>query len=323
MGKGKGKVRAHHDEAAVNEAVNEARADEPEAPSIASRVAASASGLTRSVFRHSNGSELNSSVADSLANTGKGQSSSAGHGSAWAESSRAQQQTTPQTTSSIAFKAGPSEEHIKQSENEFSSFLDGIDTFSPSQNLENGYSAGLNDGFRETWPRSQITRDGTQPRPVMHRTVAEQENHDGEEVLSILSAPGGINTPLEAPREDDEDYDWGLTQEQISQLRAMTKDILPPPETHIAISPDHPLNLVPQVEETTFIHGQSQTSVEAWREQWQDVLTRYTDEVWGGLLPLVREARKEVEGFQSGESPTMQPKALRRLEAILGHLRQY
>jgi hypothetical protein len=323
MGKDKGKVRAHHDEA-VNEAVNEAQPDGPEDPSIASRVAASASGLTRSVFRHSNGSELNNSVAGSLASTGKGQSSSAGGGSAWAESSRVPQHTTPQTSSSNAFKAGQSEEeHIKQSENDFSSFLDGIDSFSPSQNLANGYPEGLNGGFGEAWTRSQVTRDGTQPRPVMHRTVAEQENHDGEEVLSILSASGGINTPFEAPQEDDEDYDWGLTQEQISHLRAMTKDILPPPEAHIAISPDHPLNLVPQLEETTFIHGQSQASIEAWQEQWQDVLTRYTDEVWGGLLPLVKEARKEVEGLQSGESPTMQPKALRRLGAILGHLRHY
>jgi len=30
----------------------------------------------------------------------------------------------------------------------------------------------------------------------------------------------------------------------------------------------------------------------------EGVLTRYTDEVWGGLLPLVKQARQEIEKWE-------------------------
>jgi len=51
-------------------------------------------------------------------------------------------------------------------------------------------------------------------------------------------------------------------------------------------------------------------------------LTRYTDEVWGGLLPLVRQARQEMEEMGNEGSVKEKPTALRRLEAILGHLQK-
>jgi hypothetical protein len=333
MSDDKGKGRAYHDKDA-----NGTRPDEPppQDPSLVSRVAGSASGLARSAFARPSGNELSESTAAALANAGKGQSSSTGPGgsSAWTESSRASQQPIYQASASNAFRAGHSEEHARQAENEFSSFLDGIDPFTPSQNLGDIHSGGLGGGFGEVWARSQRTGDAISSRPVGYRTVAEQESHDGEEVLSILSAPGDTNDPFEAPPEDDEDYDWGLSQEQVTQLRAMTKDILPPPEPHIPISPEHPLNLVPNFEGTDLggtavtsqmhpgIDGQQLAAREAWREQWGDVLTRYTDEVWGGLLPLVKEARREVEELQSSEPAAGQTKAIRRLGAILGHLQK-
>jgi hypothetical protein len=51
-------------------------------------------------------------------------------------------------------------------------------------------------------------------------------------------------------------------------------------------------------------------------------LTSYADEVWGGLMPLVKEARKEVEEIEIGGMTSEKPTALRRLEAILGHLQR-
>ncbi|KAF7890598.1 hypothetical protein EAF00_008913 [Botryotinia globosa] len=63
-----------------------------------------------------------------------------------------------------------------------------------------------------------------------------------------------------------------------------------------------------------------------WKSDWQGVLQGYTDEVWGGLIPLVREAREELkveeqkgDGGQGKEMGNL--KALRRLGAVLGHLR--
>jgi hypothetical protein len=320
MSSDKGKARAPDDEAA-----SQPRPDETQDPSIASRVAASAKGLTRSAFASPNGNELNQSAAAALANSGKGQSSSnTGGSSTWTESSRASQQPIPQAGLSNAFRSSQNEEHIRQSENEFSSFLDGIDSFTPSQTLEVGPQEDLNTSFGEAWTRSQQDSLSIKSsRPAEYKTIAEQEHHDGEDVLALLSSTGDINQHFEAPPDDDENYDWGLTQEQLSELRAMTKDILPPPEPHQAISPENPLNLVPHAEDSEFINAQSQAAVDAWRDQWESVLTRYSDEVWGGLSPLVKEARKEVEALHSSDGPSVQPKALRRLGAILGHLRDY
>lgn len=317
MSSDKGKGRANDDEA-----TSQAQTDGPRDSSMASRVAASAASLARSTFASSNGDEMNQSAAAALANSGKGQASSTGGSTTWAEMSRASQQPTFQTSSST-FKTSQNEEHIRQSENEFSSFLDGIDSFTPSQNLGDDHQEGLEAGFGEAWTRSQDSLHITPPKPAEYRTITEQERHDGEDVLAILSAPEDMNVPFEAPPEDDENYDWGLTPEQLSKLRAMTRDIFPPPEPHQAIAPNHPLNLVPHIDDTDFINANSQAAMDVWRDQWHDVLTRYTDEVWGGLLPLVREARKEVDEMQSGEPQTTQPKALRRLGAVLGHLRKY
>lgn len=318
MSSDKGKGRAHDDEAA-----SQAQPDGPQDSSMASRVAASAAGLARSAFASPNQNELNQSAAAALSNSGKGQASSTGGSSAWAETSRTSQQPTFQTSSSNAFRPSQNEEHIRQSENEFSSFLDGIDSFTPSQDSGAGHPEGLDVGFGAAWTQSQDRLNLAPPGPAEYQTVVEQERHDGEEVLAILSAPGEVNDPFEAPPEDDENYDWGLTPEQLSKLRAMTKDILPPPEPHQAIAPSNQLNLVPHTDDTDFINASSQAAVDVWRDQWEGVLTRYADEVWGGLLPLVREARKEVEEMQSGEPQTTEPKALRRLGAVLGHLRKY
>ena len=69
---------------------------------------------------------LNESTATALASARKGQSSRSNEGTAWVESTRAglssNQPDGPKT-----FKAGHNEQHIAQSEDEFSLFLDGID----------------------------------------------------------------------------------------------------------------------------------------------------------------------------------------------------
>jgi hypothetical protein len=192
----------------------------------------------------------------------------------------------------------------------------------------------------DAWTRSQAAGNLKRPSETRFRTIAEQEKSDGEDVLAMLSEPSKLYAPFETP-EDEEDYDWGLSAEQMSQLRAMTKSLFPPPVPHTAMAPDHPLNLVPQfdkkdtnigISHSDFhvdepymylgAHAESAAAREMWRVQWEGVLTRYTDEVWGGLLPLVKEARKEIEGFRDDPIGIDQPKALRRLGAILSHLRK-
>lgn len=60
-----------------------------------------------------------------------------------------------------------------------------------------------------------------------------------------------------------------------------------------------------------------------WASQWGDVLSRYTDEVWGDLGPLVQEAREEARKIQdSGREVTpSESKAILRLGQLLAHIR--
>jgi hypothetical protein len=335
MSDGKGKGRASRDE--------NTKHNPPPEDSMLSQVAASATGLARSAFTTLCSNKLNGRVAAALSDAGKVQSSTGNSSSAWAESSRASQQPSYQGSESSSFRPGHNEGHIRQSESEFSSFLDSIGSFKLSENAtEDQLGRCKRDKFEDAWVRSQGAK-GLKSQPI-HGTVAEQESHDGEEVLAILSDPGETADIFGTPTIDNEDFDWGLTAEQISQLRAMTEDILPPPEPHVPTSVENPLNLRPTFEDASNfnrsipqidtngdeshiyfgVNGQPRVAKQMWIEQWEDVLTRYTDEVWGGLLPLVQEARREIEGIQIdlGKS-TEQLKALRRLGLIFGHLRNH
>ncbi|CZR53825.1 uncharacterized protein PAC_03707 [Phialocephala subalpina] len=279
-------------------------------PSFLSRVTASASGLTRNAFSRPAGNELNQQVATALSDAGKGQSSSGTpREGSWEQSSKFSQFSHyAQASGSSGLRAGQTEAHVRQSENEFSDFLDGIDSFTPPE----GITTGLPDGFEQAWAHSQ----GVQPQPNINsapRTVEEQERREGEDVLALLSDPSALDEQFEGPEEDDEHYDWGLSQDQIIELRAMTKEMFPPPEQHTGVSANNPLNLIPM---------SGEFDQQQWFEQWDGVLNRYADEVWGGLLPLVAEARKELDEMQNGDPPMEQPKALRRLNAILGHLQK-
>lgn len=308
-GKGKGKAPAPSTEDANN--------TEDNTQSILSRIGASASGLTRSVFSAPNN---NDPAIATLANSGKGSSSSnSGTGSsAWAESSKSSQPSYAQAGGSASVKVGHGEEHVRQSEEEFSSFLNGIDSFSlsePSGNIGVDSYKDIGSTWGEAWARAQTVEAQEVVNPNLTRSaVAEQEALDGQSVLDLLSSPGWISQGYEALPEDvaPEDYDWGFTQDQISQIRAMTCH-LTPPEPYTVKDADHPLNLIPNLG----VERRAQ-----WIEQWESVLTRYADEVWGGLLPLVKEARKEVKEMRVDETISEEPTALRRLQAILGHLQQ-
>ncbi|KAH9217198.1 hypothetical protein DL95DRAFT_386669 [Leptodontidium sp. 2 PMI_412] len=314
--KGKGRAEPSQDEPAPDSS-----AQDSSSPSFLSRVAASATGLTRDAFTTHNPNELNQQAAAALSNSNKSQSTPnpTTSSTTWAESSRASQAQPASQASSSGLRTGHSEQHAQVSETEFSNFLDGIDSFVPSESFGNIPVSEPNNNFDEAWEHS---RDSHQPlHEPANRTVTEQEQQDGSEVLAILSDPSALDSQMEEPPpldEDDENYDWGLTPAQITKLRELTKEILPVPPQHVNPTVDDPLNLLPDFQ------GQ-EGAREQYVLEWEGVLNRYADEVWGGLAPLVREARKEVEeakGSQGGENEGNEMRAVRRLGAILGHLGQ-
>ncbi|OWO98553.1 hypothetical protein B2J93_2871 [Marssonina coronariae] len=303
--KGKGRARSETDDT------------DRESPAFLSRVAASASGLTRNAFAVPKTNELSAQSA-AISNSDKGQfvSGIGGSGTAWTESSKSTytpQQPSMQASSPSGFRTGHGELHARLSETEFSNFLGGIDSFVPSQSFGSNPASEPMNHFDMAWQQSQALL--SEPSS---KTIAEQEDRDGEDVMAILSGSSALDSQMETPPQiEDDNYDWGLTLAQISQIREITKDILPPPESHRGVSADNSLNLLPDFQ------GQ-EGAREKYLEEWDGVLNRYADEVWGGLLPLIKEARAEAEelnGEVSNEE-RVNSKSTRRLYAILGHLGQ-
>lgn len=346
MSDGKGKGRA----------INQEDADNPDtadqslsiSSSILERVAASAGGLVRSAFTAPASNELSDAVSVARTSTGKSQQSGESSSHSSAECSRSHMQTqlpALQGKSLPSFRVGHREEHIKAAESEFSSFLEGIDSFTPSELLHQAdpFPGQATDRQLEVANIRAEDRHG-QTGEIAYNTVDEQRLHDGDAVLSILSNLSATMEELEAAPADEEPFNWNLTDQQVSHLRMLVDKLFPPADQHTSMSAQHPLNLVPSMFltsansnpllwtntnlEESYLHFGRDTPRDAarqmWMNQWDDVLTRYTDEVWGDLLPLVAEARGEINAMKENPPGTIveQSKALRRLGMVLNQVRK-
>ncbi|KAM3085437.1 hypothetical protein ACMFMG_002514 [Clarireedia jacksonii] len=248
-------------------------------------------------------------------------------------------------------------DHVREAEEQFSRFLDAVDGEAEATMQEEGYEGGRMNGSRHSpqletsrawemvWEETRSSGLGagsgsgsgsgvvaSQPGSAWvykgesasgYHSIPEQEAHDGEEVLNILNSPGDIGgssfpsiPEFEKEMYEEENVDWGLDAEQMAKIREISGKLLG--EVHGRLDVDHVLNLRPRFgEETGAGFG------EASLRDWDGVLNGYADEVWGGLAPLVREAREEVERLKEGGNGAEERgdvKALRRLRAVLGHL---
>jgi hypothetical protein len=149
-------------------------------------------------------------------------------------------------------------------------------------------------------------------------SIAEQERHDGSQVIAILRDP-----TLDWDEADD--MDDSISPEDASRLRSA---LFSGAAEH-GIPWDHLLNFWPGQQEgfPGERGGQRPSresldagSREAWLRDWKDVLLSYTDDVWGDLEALAVQAREEVGTIrESGSLPRLE--ALGRLRMILRHLR--
>lgn len=317
MNNNKGKAKAEPKQSLTPE---ERRHDSSLEPSFTSRLTASAQGLSRDAFVRG-GQDATSDLASTLASTGKINPPSAasdfqGQGESSALSHIAGTSSKKLNNASTAggFRSAQTEEYVERAENEFTEFLDGVERFQPSSVAVAGSDTA---GFESAW------RDSTEKRPfeAIGRTIVEQEQHDGEDVVALLAKPSSMEQ-FEPPEDQIEPYDWGLNDQQLAQLRSITQNLFPASSPHKAERKES-LNLMHHMDCTTasILTGDSRPD-DAWWEQWEGVLTRYADEVWGGLLPLVKEARKEMEEVGENEPVKEMPDAVRRLQSILGHLQK-
>ena len=170
----------------------------------------------------------------------------------------------------------------------------------------------------------RLPQEPSRAEPGSGWTMGHSEATDGSAVVDILSQPLSLD---EMPGEDDQDD--GLTPAAAAKLR---EALFGSPGS--SISWDDLLNFTPQFLagpgdeiESALVHlGTTDPSAarEIWLSQWQDVLSAYTDEVWGDLGTLAAEARKEVDDLvlqdrdRGGE---LGGGALGRLRMILAHVR--
>jgi hypothetical protein len=221
-----------------------------------------------------------------------------------------------------AFRPEQAQSHAAAEEAAFSDFLDSTPVFQPGGSSE----------MEVPWQQSKPT-SRTVPLdhfPATFTSVAEQERHDGEAVIALL-----MDADEHLPDQlDDNILDPGERENLRKALFGQSDD-----STTQRTDWDHVLNFIPSYCRErgevpsdgsntleTFMNLGTRDPSEAWQTwvgQWADVLTRYTDEVWGDLGSLVEEARQEVDQLQKPpqDGPLPETKALQRLRAILGHLR--
>ncbi|RAL66377.1 hypothetical protein DID88_006070 [Monilinia fructigena] len=133
--------------------------------------------------------------------------------------------------------------------------------------------------------------------------VLAQESHDGEGVLAILNtriADGELAEQEVMKREMESHGEewyweniWGLDGEQKMKIVGMVRGL---GGLERVSKSNESLELVPDYER----EGREGEG-EKWKSEWEGVLNGYVDEVWGGLLPLVKEARRELEGGRAKE----------------------
>ncbi|KAF4462915.1 hypothetical protein FALBO_10276 [Fusarium albosuccineum] len=177
-------------------------------------------------------------------------------------------------------------------------------------------------------PQSQQT----QPKG---QAVAEQERLDGAAVVNLLDDPSGELDAVLLGAEDPDAEDDGLTQEAAAKLR---EALFPANSASSGSRWDDLLNFNPEfltqpgaeAEAEMRLHLGTTDTAEArsnWLQLWGNVLTGYTDHVWGDLEPLAAEARREVEELKARDpevpGPPPETKALDRLRQILSHVRGF
>lgn len=309
-GQGKGKGIASSQNAAEKQ---------HDADSVMSRLGRSATELSKSVL----GGAPATDALNNLASSGKsGSSSSSHHPQTWAENSFASSGSGLASASGgggggASFRSTQTSTHIAAEEEAFSNFLDNTSVLAQTEPVGLGESP-----YGATSTGSKPTTHG-QASSVVPSSLVEQQERDGIEVVRLLS------------QADDElaAYDGNITISQ-PEMENLRRALFETGTAQISASDwNNLLNFVPdflrdepQSLESSYMQlGTVDVSQagQQWLEEWNRVLTGYTDEVWGDLGDLVQEARREVEQMKNPqqEKPIPDAQALQRLRTVLTRVR--
>ncbi|TID17407.1 zinc finger c2h2-type protein [Venturia nashicola] len=199
--------------------------------------------------------------------------------------------------------------------------------------LDSAFSDDINDKSATSLGVSQASADipiddGAEVRNLLSETTTEPAFDEGFNDLTMAERVGNpVNPPMYS----------NLEREIITAM----KSNLPPPPTHKNTPKNHPLNLRPlsnaekeslplDIEDYSQRHSitperhtvmPTEEEQEGWLADWEDVLSGYSDQVWGDMLPTVKAAKRELEEVRNGTAP-LDPKSIARLKMILGHVNQ-
>lgn len=307
--KGKGKAR---------ETTKDERQPDTE-DSIMTRIGKSATGLSRGILQ---GTPAASDLADIAASGKSGAPPSSSKDVA--PDGRSSAVLSSSTSGTSVFRSEQVDADNSAGESAFADFLDDTQALVPAEPVGH-----VDRGWHEA------THDTSGPKCYGHSTitaassVAEQQEWDGNEVVQLLS-----QTDEEVP--SNEEYMMVSETELKSLRRALFEHGLP--DQLSATDWNNALNFIPdflfrdsaddqtnEVVMDRYLNMGVTEPAEAgsiWLDQWNRVLTSYTDEVWGDLGDLVRKARTEVDQLKEGNSagPRDAP-AVRQLRAILTRVR--
>lgn len=286
-----------------------------------SRLANSAAGLSRSVFWSPSTSAGDfAELSASSGKTGPSPSSAGAGHSAAATSSSTARSLTPDSK----FRPGHTDAHIAAEEAAFAAFLDGTSVAAPAEpTVSSGPWETPSEGG------SQVTGSiGHELSSGVATSTAkqQQQQQDGAEVVHLLSQLGEDVPELETQVQ--------LDNKDLDNLRRALFET--GASTQISASEwNNMLNFIPDfLRDDTASAGASAASSmnlgvthpaeasQLWLEDWNRVLTGYTDEVWGDLGDLAQAARNEVQQMRR-EAPSQkaEPNAVRQLQSVLRRIR--
>lgn len=156
--------------------------------------------------------------------------------------------------------------------------------------------------------------------PRKDKSVMEQEALDGSDVVEFLSQPETGDLPIsEVPEE--------MSPFEVARLQAAlfgSGSSWPFWDRLLNFSPAFVVGVEGCGRDVDSYMGTSDAGLarSTWLRHWNDVLSSYTDEVWGDLGPLATEAKEELQQYtQTQESLEASTTALNRLRLILNHVR--
>ena len=307
-----------------------------EGPAILSRrVGASASGLLQSSFGRPSPDTITESLASMNTNTSKGGASSSASSDEASSSSQAAviRKNLPEPSSSVvggSFRSthdgGVAAAGVSQ--HAFNEFVANPELFEPDNEIKLGSLVPSEEPFDIKNEGFRNSREGIEPGYGNHGLDALHiaSSNDGAAVVALLSSPTFYI-------EDEPTNDWDIPAidkgkpnlgSQPKKQQAYDGTDPPAPSNPLDLMPDFDSSWDPAVPFPSGFQGTRFLDPAFGNIQpWIDILNRYHDEVWGDMLPLVREAREEIKTANSSPEGVLQDRpALRRLGMLLKHLNQ-